>query len=169
MSTQTKRRKPSIVRSVAENLIIARRVAGLSQHELAQRANLSRATIAKIETGQSDPRLSTITILAQALGVTPHALISTNEEVDRMIDILDTCHEIVDIAPNEDKTNDLTTDDTNIRALRRSAERAAAFSRDVGYQSMSSQVASAIYNTHAPGIGAAIGAHAFRDRNAPKA
>lgn len=163
MSTTNKSHKPSLVSSVAENLIIARRVAGLSQHELAARANLSRATIAKIETGQSDPRLSTIAILAQALGVTAHALISTHDEVDRLIDILDNCHEIIDIAPNEEKTDDLTLKEKNLRALRRSAEQAAAFSRAAGYHSMSSQVACAIYNSHAPGIGAALGAHAFRN------
>lgn len=163
MSTMTKTNKRSLVNSVAENLIIARRVAGLSQHDLAERANLSRATIAKIETGQSDPRLSTISILAQALGITAHALISTNDEIDRMIDILDNCHAIVDIAPNDEKTNDLTLKEKNLRALRRSAERAAAFSRAAGFHSMSSQVACAIYNSHAPGIGAAIGAHAFRN------
>lgn len=152
-----------MVASVAENLVIARRVAGLSQHKLAQLANLSRATIAKIETGQSDPRLSTIAVLADALGISAHALISTGGEINRLIDILDNCHQIVDIAPDDDQTNALQSTGDNLRARRDSAERAAAFARDAGHTSLSAQVASAIYNIYAPGIGAAIGAHTYRN------
>lgn len=163
MNNVPKGRKLRIVASVAENLVIARRVAGLSQHKLAQRANLSRATIAKIETGQSDPRLSTIAVLANALGITAHALISTDDEIERLIDILDNCHQIVDIAPDDAQTQAMRSVDDNLRTRRDSAERAATFAREAGHTSLSAQVASAIYNIYAPGIGAAIGAHTYRN------
>lgn len=41
----------------------------LSQAALAQRAGLSREYVLRLEAGQQDPSLSTLTALAQALGV----------------------------------------------------------------------------------------------------
>ncbi len=47
----------------------ARRAAGLSQEELADRAGLSRMTVQKLEAGSIDPRVSTLMVLARALGL----------------------------------------------------------------------------------------------------
>jgi DNA-binding XRE family transcriptional regulator len=55
--------------SLAQNVTSARRRAGLTQLQLAQAAELSRATVHLIEAGICDPRLSTITRLAGALRV----------------------------------------------------------------------------------------------------
>lgn len=52
---------------LAQNVTSARRRAGLTQLQLAQAAELSRATVHLIEAGVCDPRLSTITRLATAL------------------------------------------------------------------------------------------------------
>jgi transcriptional regulator with XRE-family HTH domain len=46
-----------------------RREKGISQAELARRANLTREYVNKIEAGRYDPSLSTINALAKALGV----------------------------------------------------------------------------------------------------
>lgn len=51
------------------NLCLTRRRRGLSQEKLAQRTGLCRDTIYKIEMGQRSPRLDTLLVLIDALGV----------------------------------------------------------------------------------------------------
>lgn len=60
---------PSHSERVPRNLARLRHTIGLTQHELAVRAGVSRATIYLIEAGEGDPRLSTLELLAKALGV----------------------------------------------------------------------------------------------------
>ena len=48
--------------------------ASLSQEELAERAGVSRATIADLELGKRSPQPKTRRKLAEALGVEPHQL-----------------------------------------------------------------------------------------------
>ena len=57
--------------SLMEPLITARKDAGLTQAELADRAGLSRMTVQKMESGALDPRLSTLFEMARALGLEP--------------------------------------------------------------------------------------------------
>jgi transcriptional regulator with XRE-family HTH domain len=47
----------------------ARKRLGLKQEEIARRAGLSRMTVQRIETAAIDPRLSTVVVLARALGM----------------------------------------------------------------------------------------------------
>lgn len=54
---------------VTNNLVRLRHATGLTQQELASKAGVSRATIYLIEAGEGDPRLSTLELLAKALGV----------------------------------------------------------------------------------------------------
>lgn len=57
--------------SLMAPLITARKDAGLTQAELADRAGLSRMTVQKMESGTLDPRLSTLLEMARALGLEP--------------------------------------------------------------------------------------------------
>ena len=50
-----------------EEIRQARKKLGITQTELARRAGVSQAYIAKIESGQADPKLSTLRMISQAL------------------------------------------------------------------------------------------------------
>jgi transcriptional regulator with XRE-family HTH domain len=64
------------VAPLRENLREARRRAALTQGELAQKAGVGVTTIVRIETGEiTEPRVSTLRKLAQALGVEPRDLL----------------------------------------------------------------------------------------------
>ena len=63
-------------KNIAYRLRTLREAAGLSQQEVAERAELSLSMVAKMEQGRkADPRASTILALAAALGVRPGQLI----------------------------------------------------------------------------------------------
>lgn len=52
----------------AQMLRDARRTAGLTQRELAQRARMPQATVGRIESGQVSPRVDTLETLLRAAG-----------------------------------------------------------------------------------------------------
>lgn len=52
-----------------DTLAQARKAAGLTQAELAERSGLSRMTVQRQESGQLDPRLSTLHEMARTLGL----------------------------------------------------------------------------------------------------
>lgn len=54
---------------IVTELQAARHAAGLNQDNLATRSGLSRKTVNRLETGAIDPRLSTLEVIAQALGM----------------------------------------------------------------------------------------------------
>jgi len=63
-------------KSIANRLCSLRRAAGLSKRDVAERADLSRSRVAKMERGRkTDPRASTLLVLAGALGVQPGQLL----------------------------------------------------------------------------------------------
>ena len=59
----------------ALNLRQARKTAGISQEELAERCELHRTEVSLLERGGREPRLGTLVKLAIALGTTPEALV----------------------------------------------------------------------------------------------
>ncbi len=56
-------------RSISEMVRAWREARGISQRALAERAGIGYVIIARLELGQTDPRLSTLTKLAEAMGV----------------------------------------------------------------------------------------------------
>lgn len=69
------RRLPPERAAFAANLHRARRAAGLTQAELAERSGVAQSHISQLETGLWEPRLGTIMALAAALGVEPGSLL----------------------------------------------------------------------------------------------
>ncbi|MBI4335686.1 MAG: helix-turn-helix domain-containing protein [Candidatus Omnitrophica bacterium] len=60
----------------AENVYLWRRFKGLSQGELAERSGIPRPNISAIESGKREVSLTTLRLLAMALGTTPGALVN---------------------------------------------------------------------------------------------
>uniref|UniRef100_UPI003340DBD1 helix-turn-helix transcriptional regulator n=1 Tax=Castellaniella defragrans TaxID=75697 RepID=UPI003340DBD1 len=58
-----------MISNLLGNLAAARRGLGLNQAQLADRAGLSRMAVQKAESGMTDPRLSTLEVMARALGM----------------------------------------------------------------------------------------------------
>ncbi len=52
-----------------KRLVAVRKEKELTQRELAKRSKVTQVTIARIESGKFDPRLSTLRLLAKALKV----------------------------------------------------------------------------------------------------
>ncbi|HUR41707.1 MAG TPA: helix-turn-helix transcriptional regulator [Verrucomicrobiae bacterium] len=57
----------------------ARLDAGLSQEELAHRANVDRTFVSRAERGERQPALATVLLIARALGLQPGRLVNTTE------------------------------------------------------------------------------------------
>jgi transcriptional regulator with XRE-family HTH domain len=78
MSPMSRRDDPdhnTRARTFGENLREARRAAGLSQEELAERAGVDRSAISDYERGRREPNLSTIVKLASALEISTETLV----------------------------------------------------------------------------------------------
>jgi DNA-binding XRE family transcriptional regulator len=58
-----------IMSNISTQLQNARKSAGLTHDMLAERAGVSRMTVQRTEAGKIDPRLSTLLVLARALGM----------------------------------------------------------------------------------------------------
>lgn len=62
-------KKIIIMSHVMEALARARDAQGITQAELAEKAGLSRMAVQKAEAGATDPRLSTLQVMARAMGM----------------------------------------------------------------------------------------------------
>ena len=82
-SSQTKRATGTL--TLAHNLAIIRVATGWTQQALADAAGVSRATIAQLEAGLGDPRLSTVEQIARAVEVTPSVLLLATPDVEMLV------------------------------------------------------------------------------------
>jgi transcriptional regulator with XRE-family HTH domain len=64
-----------LMRAFGERLRQLRLAAGLTRSQLARKCRISQSTLSRAELGRSEPSLSQILILGDALQVTPDALI----------------------------------------------------------------------------------------------
>jgi transcriptional regulator with XRE-family HTH domain len=143
---------------LARNLVVARLIAGITQHELAAASRVSRATIAQIETGQSDPRLSTLVILARALQVSPLVLLAGPLEVQGLADV-----------PQDLADRPVTVSGPTLERMKmflqsglptdrnRAAHFGATVARAAGEHGPSATITAAIFSAHAPGGGTTVG------------
>ena len=75
---KSKLRKPSrkMVQILADNIRIFRKTKGLSQEELADMCNLHRTYVGSVERGERNVTLSTLEVIAGALGVSVTKLLT---------------------------------------------------------------------------------------------
>jgi transcriptional regulator with XRE-family HTH domain len=75
--------------AIGERIKAARNERGITQEVLAERAKVSRDTIAKLEQGQREnARMTTLSAIANALGITRSALLGSRERLERPEGIL---------------------------------------------------------------------------------
>ncbi len=69
-------------------LVKARRIAAVSQRELAEKSGVGQTTIARIEQGHiTNPHPKTVRQLAEALGVTPLSLLEPEEIEKKEVEV----------------------------------------------------------------------------------
>jgi transcriptional regulator with XRE-family HTH domain len=75
MRPHKKKRSEEVAFHFGKNLARLRRIAGLSQEELGQRASLHRTEIGMLEHGQRVARIDTVVKLAGAMAIEPQELL----------------------------------------------------------------------------------------------
>jgi transcriptional regulator with XRE-family HTH domain len=154
--------RDAAVAGLAKNLVLARNARGTTQDKLAEESGVSRATIAQIESGESDPRLSTIVDLAAALGVSPLLLLLSERELAAIAKLVQDETFVSRISA------DISADDVErMRRLiqsglqkgqKRAAEIGANAAQAAGLAAGGAAVGAAIGTLLFPGLGTAIGA-----------
>jgi len=156
-SPPLRQQRESIDSILAKNLVVARTISGLTQHELANLASVSRATIAQLETGYSDPRISTIVELANGLGLPPILLLLGAEEVRALSSLArQAASQRVDIAPSDlARMEDLVATGL-LKDRLRAARLGAAVARANGAVG-NAPLSAAIFSAFLPGQGTTAG------------
>lgn len=140
------------------NLVVARAVSGMTQQKLAEASGVSRATIAQIETGVSDPRLSTLADLAEALRIVPMVLLAGTAEVTALSKLTGDLSARAVRVSGADVARMQQLLSTGMLADRRRAARiGGAAARVAGETGAAATVAAAIFSAVVPGAGTAAG------------
>ncbi len=145
--------------TVAKNISAARNALNLSQDALAERAQISRATLIQIEGGRVDPQLSTLAKLAAALDSSPSMLLMKKSDLEAIAKIdHEEMREKTESAIGEKKVQEmqLLMNSGMDRQRIQAARMGGSYSRTMG---LASGVSGAAIGTMlVPGIGTVIGA-----------
>lgn len=143
--------------TVAKNLALARMAREMTQEQLAEAAKLSRATIAQIEGGDGDPRLSTLIDIATALDISPILLLVDEPDLRILVRIAE---------EGPDSFHKSRPSATDVEEMRRLLEtgltknriRAAKIGVAAAQATWSAEVGAAIGSALFPGVGTILGA-----------
>ncbi|HEX8911515.1 MAG TPA: helix-turn-helix domain-containing protein [Humisphaera sp.] len=150
--------KESPARVIARNLVIARDLVGFTQHELAAKSGVSRATVAQLESGGGDPRLSTIVDVAAALGISPLVLLAGRREVTALTALgRDLAERPVAIGDQDLARMREFAGSVIQRDWGRAARIGASVGRAGGCKSPGSAATAGLFSVVAPGRGTAVG------------
>ena len=72
---------------LSEKIIYCRKKAGLSQLDLADKLGVSRQSVSKWETGESNPDVTKIPLLAKEFGISADWLLSEDEPEEPLVDM----------------------------------------------------------------------------------
>ena len=91
-----KRQNGSVDENLGRNLIFFRKLAGLTQQQVADRLNLNRTTYTKYETGASEPSIEILKALAAILEVDVSLLLTDEMDPDLVEDVIEGYHHSAD-------------------------------------------------------------------------
>jgi len=146
---------------LAQNLLLARIGANWTQHNLAEASGVSRATIAQIEAGIGDPRLSTVELLAAALEVPLLLLLYGRAEFLALATVVSTPGPEAAAAallPSKLRTMNYLVDSGNPRNRLEAARLGVETLRDAGLNDLGQVVGAAIGSARLPGRGTLMAA-----------
>jgi transcriptional regulator with XRE-family HTH domain len=146
---------------VARNVILARRALGVTQEDLAARSGVSRATIAQLESGTNDCRLSTLSDLARALSINPAMFFLTTPDLAALSRVVpeETFKRVLDQLPSGEVRHMNALLATGLqRNVYEAGRTGAAAAEAAGYTTAGAIVGASIGSTLQPGIGTAVGA-----------
>jgi transcriptional regulator with XRE-family HTH domain len=147
-----------LARVLARNLVVARNLVGMTQHELAARSGVSRATVAQVESGAGDPRLSTLRDLAGAMGISPIVLLAGTREVQALAAL-----------PREVADRPVPVADQDLARMRefsasllhrdwsRGARIGAGIARSAGCRTPGGAATAGLFSVSSPGWGTVVG------------
>jgi transcriptional regulator with XRE-family HTH domain len=156
---------------LAQNLLLARVGAEWTQQELADASDVSRATIAQIEAGLGDPRLSTIELLARGLGIPTALLIFGQVEFHALATIASTPgpdNGAAALLPSKLRTMNYLVDSGNPRHRLEAARMGVDVLRQTGATDLPQTVGAAIGSARLPGRGTLLGARLAHLLRRPK-
>jgi len=152
-SSEIQLEKDLIRETLSKNLTLARKACNYTQEDLSNISKISRATIAQLESGEGDPKVSTIIDLAIALETSPLILFLGAREINALMELEDNIQEKVLAEGDLEKMQHYLKSDI-AKQKAKVAQIGADAARNVGL----SAVGAAIGSMLLPGVGTVVGA-----------